>query len=143
MSNHFKYPVRIEKDDNNTLLVTFPDIPEAITFGETLEDAFERAIDCLDTALAFRIKEGQALPKSSYTTGKCVSPSPLVALKAALFCEMKKQGIRKSDLVKKLKCSPKTVDRIVDARHKSTFKQMESAFRVIGKHIIIHIESAA
>ena len=28
------YPVVLEPDDNGTLLVTFPDVPEAVTFGE-------------------------------------------------------------------------------------------------------------
>ncbi len=27
------YPVKLEADDNRTVLVTFPDVPEAITFG--------------------------------------------------------------------------------------------------------------
>lgn len=28
-----RYPVRLTPDDNNTVLITFPDVPEAISFG--------------------------------------------------------------------------------------------------------------
>lgn len=141
MSN-FKYPIKLIPDDNGTFFVTFSDVPEAITFGDTKEDALQRAVDCLDTALAFRIKEGEEIPKPS--KGRLtVSPSTLVCLKVALYIEMKEQGVRKSDLVRKLKCAPKIVDRITDAKHKSTFAQMEAAFHAIGKNIVIGIEGSA
>ncbi|MCC2665482.1 MAG: type toxin-antitoxin system HicB family antitoxin [Geminicoccaceae bacterium] len=43
------YPVVLEPDDNGTLLVTFPDVPEAVTFGEDEGDALKRAVDALET----------------------------------------------------------------------------------------------
>lgn len=33
------YPISLTPDDNGTLLVTFPDVPEAITVGDDEEDA--------------------------------------------------------------------------------------------------------
>jgi antitoxin HicB len=33
------YPIVLEPDDNGTLLVTLPDVPEAVTFGEDEADA--------------------------------------------------------------------------------------------------------
>jgi len=33
--------------------VTFPDIPEAITFGENESEALKQAVDALETALSF------------------------------------------------------------------------------------------
>lgn len=46
-----EYPVRLERDDNDTILVSFSDFPEAHTYGETVEDALERAADALATAI--------------------------------------------------------------------------------------------
>jgi hypothetical protein len=37
------YPVTLTPDDNDAILVTFPDVPQAITFGDTVEEALERA----------------------------------------------------------------------------------------------------
>jgi antitoxin HicB len=34
-----EYPVTLERDDNGTILVSFPDLPEAHTFGEDESDA--------------------------------------------------------------------------------------------------------
>jgi antitoxin HicB len=35
----FTYPVTLEKDDNGTILVGFPDVPSAHTFGDDEADA--------------------------------------------------------------------------------------------------------
>ena len=45
------YPVTLERDDNGTILVSFPDFPEAHTFGEDEADALVRAKDALATAI--------------------------------------------------------------------------------------------
>ena len=44
------YPVTLERDDTGTILVSFPDLPEAHTFGEDESDALERAKDALATS---------------------------------------------------------------------------------------------
>jgi antitoxin HicB len=51
------YPVVLAPDDNDTILVTFPDVPEAITYGEDEFDALDRAVDALETALSVYIQE--------------------------------------------------------------------------------------
>ena len=50
-----EYPLVIEPDDNETLLVTCPDLPEVTTFGENEEDALRRADDAIEEALAARM----------------------------------------------------------------------------------------
>ena len=46
----FDYPVFLEPD-GDTVLVTFPDVPEAITFGAAKEEAMLQAVDALESAL--------------------------------------------------------------------------------------------
>jgi len=41
------YPVKLKRDDNDTILVSFPDFPEAHTYGDDEGDALERAKDAL------------------------------------------------------------------------------------------------
>jgi hypothetical protein len=36
------YPVKLQRDDNDTILVSFPDFPEAHTCGDDVEEAAER-----------------------------------------------------------------------------------------------------
>ena len=44
-----RYPVKLKRDTNGTILVGFPDFPEAHTFGEDNQDALLRAVDALET----------------------------------------------------------------------------------------------
>jgi antitoxin HicB len=37
------YAIKLEPDDNGTLLVTCPDLPGVVTFGEDREDAIRKA----------------------------------------------------------------------------------------------------
>jgi antitoxin HicB len=61
-----RYPIVLEWDDNGTLLVSFPDIPEAHTFGEDEADALARAQDALATALDARIRDHESIPRPSW-----------------------------------------------------------------------------
>ncbi|HMM61093.1 MAG TPA: type II toxin-antitoxin system HicB family antitoxin, partial [Candidatus Rifleibacterium sp.] len=80
----FKYPVELI-DDNGTVLVKFPDIPEAITFGQDREEALLRASDALESALMTYVEKRWPLPKQSRLNGRPgVSPSLLSCLKLAL-----------------------------------------------------------
>ncbi|MGO9768102.1 MAG: type II toxin-antitoxin system HicB family antitoxin, partial [Roseiarcus sp.] len=46
-----RYAVTLAPDDNGTILVTVPDIPEAVTFGDDRDDALARAVDAIETAI--------------------------------------------------------------------------------------------
>lgn len=48
--------------------VSFPDIPECLTQGEDMTQAYEMAIDALGLALVSREKEGHPLPEASDPT---------------------------------------------------------------------------
>ena len=52
-----KYPARLKTDDNGTVLVMFPDEPEAITFGEDEDDALQRASEALEAALSIYVEK--------------------------------------------------------------------------------------
>ena len=58
------YPANLINDDDK-ILVTFDDIPEAITFGKNRYEALIHAKDALDTALSFYAERGLPLPKAS------------------------------------------------------------------------------
>jgi antitoxin HicB len=62
-----RYAVTLTPDESGTLLVTVPDLPEALTFGEDRADALVPAIDAIETALmaAMAAREDIAEPKAS------------------------------------------------------------------------------
>ena len=62
-----RYAIRIRKDSNDTFLVIVPDLPDAITFGETLEVAKLQAVDAIETAMMARMTDREAIPQPSAT----------------------------------------------------------------------------
>ena len=62
------YPVTVQDDDNDTILVLFPDFPEAATFGDTKEEALARAVDALETVIDAYIADRRQIPAPSAIT---------------------------------------------------------------------------
>lgn len=60
----FNCPVTLTKD-GGTFLVTFRDVPEAITFGADKEEALLNAVDALETGLSFYVESRKPLPLPS------------------------------------------------------------------------------
>ena len=59
----FAYPVTLAADEvDGGFVVTCRDLPEAITQGDTLEDAFEAAEGALEAAIEMRIEDGSGYP---------------------------------------------------------------------------------
>ena len=57
MKNKFFYPALFHKAEEGGFWVSFPDLPECLTQGENMEDAYSMAIDALGLALEDRIRE--------------------------------------------------------------------------------------
>jgi antitoxin HicB len=131
----FDYPVNLAPD-GDTVLVTFPDVPEAITFGETEEEALRQAVDALETALSFYVDDRKPLPVPSVRHDlPTIRPSALECIKLGIYQEMLNQGIRKAELARRLGWKGPQIDRLFDLEHASKFDQLEAAAHALGKHI--------
>ena len=75
-----RYAVTLAPDDNGTVLVAVPDLPEVHTFGEDRADALSRAVDAIETALMGRIAAREDIPPPSAATGDFVALPTLSAL---------------------------------------------------------------
>jgi antitoxin HicB len=139
----FKYPVEMTPDDNDTILVTFPDVPGAITFGETEAEALEHAVDALETILNARVARRQDIPFPSPADGRpTVSPTLLGSLKVILYLAMRARGWRKADLARALRIDPRMADRLLDLRHRSTVAQLDQALRACGQRYDVTMREA-
>jgi antitoxin HicB len=76
------YRINLKPDNNGTLLVTCPALPEVTTFGENESDALKRARHAIEEALAARISGGQDIP------GGNVRGRHLVWLPASAACKV-------------------------------------------------------
>lgn len=129
----FDYPVILACDDNETVLVTFPDVPGAITYGDDEAEALAHAVDALETVLSGLIADRRDVPAPSAANGRpTVAPSLLGALKVAVYRTMRARGWRKADLARAMGLNPRQIDRLLDLRHGSTVAQLDQALAVCG-----------
>lgn len=136
----FDYPVTLTPDDG-TVLVTFADVPEAITFGADEGEALLNAVDALETGLSFYVDARKPLPKPGKPKRgqKTVRPSALECAKLGVYKAMTEQGVKKAELARRLGWHMPQVDRLFDLRHASRMDQIEAAAAALGRHIEITV----
>ncbi len=146
MTHEFAYPVTLTPDEaDGGFVVTFPDVPEAITQGNDTADALFQASDALEEAIAGRIRRGDAIPEPSEPEpGQPVVRVPaLTAAKAALYLALHEAGISKSELAARLGCDEKEVRRLLDPRHSSKLSGIQKALAALGKGIAVRLVDEA
>lgn len=136
----FDYPVTLTPD-GDTVLVTFADVPEALSFGADEDEALLRAVDALETALSFYVEARKPLPVPSKAERgqRTVRPSALEGAKLGVYQAMTEQGIKKAELARRLGWHMPQVDRLFDLRHASRLDQIEAAARVLGRHLEVRV----
>jgi len=142
-----EFAARFEPDRKaGGFVVTFPDIPEAITQGDTEEEAMEYAEDALISCLEEYMRRGMDVPAPRKSRRRNLRPVRLPALaeaKVGLYSAMRKAGARKADLARKLRCSKSEVDRLLDLRHSSRLDLIERALAALGKRLVLDLKDAA
>ena len=135
------YPVTLTPD-GDTVLVTFADVPEAITFGADEDEALLQAVDALESALAFYVDARKPLPVPSKAKRgqRTVHPSTLEGAKLGVYQAMMEQGIKKAELARRLGWHMPQVDRLFDLKHASRMDQLEAAARSLGRKIRVSVE---
>jgi antitoxin HicB len=141
-----EYPAKFTRDRRaGGFVVTFPDLPEAITQGDTVGEALAMASDALELALTFYTEKWRDLPVASEPKRgmRMVRVPALSEAKFRLYTALKAAGLRKIDLARRMKCSPSQVDRLLDIGHHSKLDQIETAFAAMGKRLAIEVLDAA
>lgn len=139
------YPATLIPDPEGGFTVTFRDVPEAITEGDTHDEALLRAEDALESALAMYVAAKQPLPISSEPApGEALVPlSALGMAKAALYEAMRAQGVGRTELARRLRWHLPQVNRVLDLRHASKMEQVEVALAALGLRLVVDVAHAA
>ncbi len=139
-----RYPVTLTPDKTSGgFVVTFPDIPEAITQGETTEEAVAMAQEALETAMEFYFEDKRIVPAPS----KPKRNQPVVELPASLTAkvlllnEMITQNVRPAELARRLHTTPQEVNRLTNLHHTTRIDSIESALRALGRHLEISLSA--
>lgn len=59
------YPAIFHKAEEGGFWVTFPDIPECMTQGDDMTEAYEMAVDALGLVICDKIEEKEPIPRST------------------------------------------------------------------------------
>jgi antitoxin HicB len=139
------YPATLTADPDGGFTVTFRDVPEAITEGDSREEALLRAEDALESALAMFVAAREPLPQpSAAQPDEAIVPlSALGMAKAALYDAMREQGVGRAELARRLRWHLAQINRVLDLRHASKMEQVETALAALGLRLIVDVAKAA
>ena len=139
---HFAYPVHLE-EHADTVVATFPDVPEALTEGATKDEALAEARDCLVAALGGYVQDERAIPTPSPGVGTAEIQLPdLAAAKLALYEAARTRQLDTSSLALRLGCSLRTVQRLLDVDARSRLHVVEWALRSLGEPTPLAVSTA-
>ncbi len=137
-----KFPVTLTPDKSDGgFVVTFRDIPEAITQGETVEDALFMAKDALETAMEFYFEDKRCVPAPSKPKrGQHTIELPAsLSAKVWLLNEMVAQNMRPAELARRLNTTPQQVNRLTNLRHTTRIDAIAAALHAMGRQLEISV----
>lgn len=139
--NSFRYPALLEPNGEGGYIVSFRDVPEALTEGWSLEEAKNNALDALITSIEFYIEGNKPFPlPSSQQKDEILINLPIsVVAKVLLLNAMTKQHIRPIDLANKMKVRPQEINRIIDLKHNTKIDTIEKAFNALNLNLNISV----
>jgi antitoxin HicB len=129
-----RYRIELAKDDNDTIMVTCPVLPEVITFGDDEESARDRATHAIEEAIAARIDGGLDIPPGD-AGAEGIHVPVMTAIKVDLYRQLRRSGITRAELARRLGWHREQVDRLFRLQHASRLDQIEAAFRALGTEI--------
>lgn len=134
-----KYPATFTPADEGGFVVTFRDIPEAITQGDDEAEAIFMATDVLATAMEFYFEDRRPVPPPSVAQGdeRLIALPVSVSVKVLLLNRMLKDRIRPADLARLLNVKPQEITRLTDLKHNTKIDTLAAALDALGYELII------
>ena len=139
----FVYPYNVFQSPDGAWQVRFPDVPEALTEGETEAEAHALATDALLAALGGLMKLRRDIPVPAAVGGSAVVVPVLSAAKLALYQAMREHGLNNVTLARKLGLLEGEVRRMLDLDHQTKIGTLENALWQLGKQMTSEVRAAA
>ncbi len=127
----YTYPVALTRLENGQIMAEFPDVPEALTYGETEELALVHAQDALYEALDQYMTMRKDVPAPGSVGGYSIAVEPMVAIKLSIYQAMREKGLTQDRLASLLECDARQVRRLLDIFHNSTLPQLIAALKAL------------
>jgi len=131
-----KYPAHIVKD-NDTYLVSFPDLENVITYGASIEEALTNAEDALNGCLGSDFERNFAIPAPSLNDNPETHQIPVAPhIAVAIILRKLRAGRSQIDIARQLNISYQVYQRLENpSKANPTIKTLEKIARVFGKRV--------
>lgn len=140
----YAYPCDITSDAGGGLIVTFPDVPEAITGGRDRAETLRLAADALGTALSGYVLDSRDIPEPGTASPhqELVAVPAVITAKLALYSAMRSQNITESELARRLGVRPSAVRKLTDPDRRSHIGELQEALDAVGCRLAIDVTAA-
>ncbi|HFK7186577.1 type II toxin-antitoxin system HicB family antitoxin [Serratia odorifera] len=129
-----RYPINLQPD-NGGYVVSFPDIPEALTQGDTREEALGMGLDALITAFEFYFEDNQKVPLPGDVAGDYVDVPLSVASKVLMLNAFIESGLTRVELADRIGIKKQEVNRLIDLQHATKIDAIQRAMKALGKRL--------
>ena len=118
------------------------DVPEAVTAGNTLQEAIHNAEDALVVALSCYTDQQRDIPVPSkpMLEQHVVSVPPLAAMKLAIYQAMRTKRITWRQLSEQIGCNERQMRRILDITYESKVSHVEVALSALSLRVAVDVE---
>lgn len=118
------YPAIFHKAEEGGYWIDFPDIPECLTEGDAMEQAYEMAVDALGLALTSRYQEKEAIPIPTEPENISVKDGFLVVIEFDMLAYQKRTN---SKAIKKTLSIPQWLNEEACARNINFSQALQEA----------------
>lgn len=133
------YPARIWHEDN-VYYVQFLDLENGFTYGETLEEAKEMAVDVLSLLLASYLEHNQPIPIPCKKTGKNIYlVAPEAKVQAALLLRIIRAARSQAKVAKAMGTTWQAYQKIEQPSSNTTLAKLQKAAKALGRELIIEM----
>ena len=142
----YAYPCNLipDHEEGEGFIVTFPDVPGAITGAQTREESLFLAEDALVAMLAVYVQQQREIPTPSPVADgqELVAVPPIAAAKLALYTAMREQGITGDALAIRLNLNDSAIRKLLNPDCYSHISQIMRALRNVGRSLVIEDRAA-
>ncbi|AVF54188.1 transcriptional regulator [Pseudomonas fulva] len=134
----------VAHEENGHYWSSCPDVPEAHSVGDTLEELLENAVEGITLALSIYVERRQLLPEVTDRGDHVVRLPVITVAKGLLWDMMLRCKMTRTDLADALGISPTAAGRLVDFEHTSKLESLENALALFSLRLqVTAVESYA
>ena len=111
----YVFQALVTRGEDGAYDVTFPSLPGCLTFGDTLAEAGEQAVDAAKTYVASLLKNGDEVPDSQFIVAADGEVPMVVAFQADSDYIVEGETVSAAEAARRLAVSPGRITHMLDA----------------------------